>query len=183
MNLKIYSLLIFSLLTHVTVSSTILEKMKTFRKLHHFSEQEPQILFQAFTWNAHVNGNKGIWYEEIGSKATELRRAGFSHVWFPPVSRSVSPQGYMPGDYYDLGSSEDKTLYGSQSELKKTIQKLSHYGISSIADIVINHRTASHQEDGVWNVFHHKSNKMVWEKWALSQNDYNLINGRIRLGL
>ncbi|MCO4782147.1 MAG: alpha-amylase [Candidatus Cloacimonetes bacterium] len=172
MKLKFYCICVLAIFVGVSEASSILEKMINFRKIHQFKEQEPQILFQAFTWDAEVNGKKGVWYKHIQSKAKELRKAGISHVWFPPMSRSVSPQGYMPGDYYDLGSANDKTLYGTKSELKKTIGQLASFGISSIADIVINHRTASHQEDNIWNVFHHKSNKMMWKKWALSANDY-----------
>lgn len=173
MSVKIYYIVLFIVIFSVSEGSSILEKMRKFRKIHQFKQQEPQILFQAFTWDAEVNGKKGVWYKHIQSKAKELRKAGISHVWFPPMSRSVSSQGYMPGDYYDLGSADDKTLYGSKNELKAAIGQLASYGISSVADIVINHRTASHQENKVWNIFHHKSNKMMWKKWALSKNDYD----------
>ncbi|PCJ16825.1 MAG: alpha-amylase [Candidatus Cloacimonadota bacterium] len=172
MKLKALYILALIILINTVMSFSILDKMDKFKKIHQFNEQKPQILFQAFTWDANVNGKKGVWYKHLKTKIKELKKAGISHVWFPPMSKSVSPQGYMPGDYYDLGSANDKTLYGSKSELKSTIYEFSKLGIVSIADIVINHRTASHQENGVWNIFHHKSKKMMWKKWALAKNDY-----------
>jgi alpha-amylase len=136
------------------------------------SQNSTQVLLQGFTWNAKVNGKEGEWYSHLESKASQIARFGFTHLWFPPVSRSVSPQGYMPGDYYDLGRDQDKTFYGSEKELRKALKTFADLGVVTLADIVINHRTASHQENGVWNIFHHGSQKMVWEKWALARGDY-----------
>lgn len=135
-----------------------------------------EILFQAFPWDAAVDGRKHVWYRHLESVAPKLRRAGITHVWFPPVSRSVSPQGYMPGDLYDLGHGdalgENRTLYGNAAELRRAVAAMKRLGMMPIADAVLNHRCASHQEDGVWNVFHHASGKARWERWALAQGDF-----------
>lgn len=139
------------------------------------SHAPTEILLQGFTWNAKVNNQEGLWYTHLLSKAEHLKRIGITHVWLPPVSRSVSPQGYMPGDYYDLGTLENKTFYGSLEELKEALSAFRQMGITPIADVVINHRTASHKEDGIWNVFHHSSGEMMWEKWALAKDDYGGI--------
>jgi alpha-amylase len=154
------------------------DRMELFQSFYADEKVSPtEILFQGFTWDASVNGQKYIWYKHLESKIPELKKAGITHVWFPPVSRSVSPQGYMPGDYYDLGEGEElsdnKTLYGNAKELKSAVRAMKKAGIVPIADIVINHRCGSHQEDGQWNVFHHKSGKMLWEKWAIVKGDYN----------
>ncbi|MBW7875535.1 MAG: hypothetical protein H3C47_06090 [Candidatus Cloacimonetes bacterium] len=130
-----------------------------------------QIIFQGFGWDSEIKG-PGNWYTHLASMSKNLAKAGVTHVWFPPVSRSVSPQGYMPGDYYDLGDDSSPTYYGTLNQLQKAIQDFANAGIVSVADIVINHRTASHQEDGLWNVFHHNSGRMRWEKWALAAGDY-----------
>jgi len=86
-----------------------------------------EILFQAFPWDAEVNGQKYVWYRHLEEKAPQLAAAGVTQVWFPPVSRSVAPQGYMPGDYYDLGSGEElgdnRTLYGNAAELKSAVAR------------------------------------------------------------
>ena len=39
---------------------------------------------------------------------------GITCIWLPPPTDSVSPQGYMPGDLYNLNSK-----YGSQEDLKR----------------------------------------------------------------
>jgi alpha-amylase len=135
-----------------------------------------EIVFQAFTWNAEVGGQRGVWYRHLAPLADELAAAGVTHVWFPPASRSVSPQGYMPGDLYDLGSGDapgdNRTLYGNQAELVACVKAFHARGMACLADVVLNHRCASHQEAGVWNVFHHPSGRAMWERWALARGDY-----------
>lgn len=134
-----------------------------------------EIMFQAFDWNAAVNGQKYVWYRHLATKADDLAVTGVTHVWFPPAARSVAPQGYMPGDLYDLGHGDElgdnRTLYGNEAELKSCLQVLKQKGMECLADIVINHRCGSHQDGGFWNVFHHPSGKAMWEKWALSSGD------------
>lgn len=64
-----------------------------------------------------------------------VQAAGVSHLWLPPPSQSVSPEGYMPGQLYKLDSS-----YGSEQQLAELLAKLRDAGIDPLADIVINHR-------------------------------------------
>lgn len=68
------------------------------------------------------------------------RQAGFSAIWMPPPSESVSPQGYLPTDLYNLNSQ-----YGSESELRDCIAALHEAELKVLADIVINHRCAATQ--------------------------------------
>ena len=134
-----------------------------------------EVMFQAFTWNAAVNGQQHVWYRQLRSHVDGLAALGVTHMWLPPPSRSVSPQGYMPGDWYDLGHGDamgdNRTLYGTADELKDLVAALKAKNIVPICDIVINHRCASAQENGVWNVFHHPSGKAMWEKWAIVRDD------------
>ncbi|BAS74024.1 Os01g0715400, partial [Oryza sativa Japonica Group] len=60
-----------------------------------------EILCQGFNWESHKSGK---WYVELGSKAKELSSMGFTIVWSPPPTDSVSPEGYMPRDLYNLNS-------------------------------------------------------------------------------
>lgn len=138
--------------------------------------QETQVLFQAFPWNAAVDGQKYVWYRHLEDLAPELAEAGITHVWYPPVSRSVAPQGYMPGDLYDLGSGEElgdnRTLYGNLEELKSSLRAFKERGVVPVLDAVLNHRCGNKQEDGHWNVYDFPSEKANWRKWALVRGDY-----------
>lgn len=60
-----------------------------------------EILCQGFNWESHKSGR---WYMDLKEKATELSSLGFSVIWLPPPTESVSPEGYMPKDLYNLSS-------------------------------------------------------------------------------
>jgi alpha-amylase len=60
-----------------------------------------EILCQGFNWESHKSGK---WYIELGTKAMELASLGFTIIWSPPPTDSVSPEGYMPRDLYNLNS-------------------------------------------------------------------------------
>ncbi|MFW7378481.1 MAG: glucan 1,4-alpha-maltotetraohydrolase domain-containing protein [Oligoflexus sp.] len=92
------------------------------------------ILFQGFHWNS-ANGN---WYKNLQTKSRDLKNLGVTHVWFPPPSNSAARQGYLPRELNDLNS-----FYGTELELRSAIASLRDQGITSVADIVINHRVGS----------------------------------------
>jgi alpha-amylase len=50
-------------------------------------------------------------------QADEFADLGITCIWLPPPTDSVSPQGYMPGDLYNLNSK-----YGSQEDLKRSVK-------------------------------------------------------------
>ncbi|XP_062082909.1 alpha-amylase-like [Humulus lupulus] len=107
----------------------------------------PTILFQGFNWGS---SDKPGWYNSLKNTIPALTAAGVTHVWLPPPSQSVAPQGYMPGRLYDL----DASKYGTKEELKSLISAFRDKGIKTIADIVINHRTAEKQDQrGKWSIF------------------------------
>lgn len=45
---------------------------------------------------------------------THPQAAGCTHLWLPPPSQSVSAQGYLPGQLYNL----DHSKYGNKEQLK-----------------------------------------------------------------
>lgn len=100
------------------------------------------ILLQGFHWAAHAGAWDGAgaarksWYHIIHENAPAIRAAGFTWVWFPPPSDSLSPEGYIPRRWNILD-----TAYGSEAELRAAIRALEPVG--SMADVVLNHRVGA----------------------------------------
>jgi alpha-amylase len=112
------------------------------------------VMMQGFYWDV---PSGGTWYNTMASKAPELANMaggyGINTIWFPPVSKcdnGALSMGYDPYDYYDLGQYNQKgsteTRFGSQAELKSAIATFKSYGIASMADIVLNHRSGGASE-------------------------------------
>ena len=98
------------------------------------------------------------------AKAGELAAMGFTTVWLPPPTDSVSAEGYMPRDLYDLNSK-----YGSVEELRGAVEALHGVGIKVLGDAVLNHRCAHYQSaGGVWNKF---GGKLAWDARAIVSDD------------
>jgi alpha-amylase len=64
-------------------------------------------LCQGFNWESHKSGR---WYIELKERASELSSLGFTVIWLPPPTDSVSPEGYMPKDLYNLNSRYYKSI-------------------------------------------------------------------------
>ncbi|KAG9140183.1 hypothetical protein Leryth_015799 [Lithospermum erythrorhizon] len=120
-----------------------------------------EILCQGFNWESQKTGR---WYKELQEKASELSSLGFTVVWLPPPTDSVSPEGYMPRDLYNLNS-----RYGNINELKSLVKKFHEVGIRVLGDVVLNHRCAQYQnQNGVWNMF---GGKLNWDDRAIVSDD------------
>lgn len=65
---------------------------------------------QAFNWESHHQN----WFQRVTEQANRFASLGFTVVWLPPFTESVSPQGYMPLDLYNLNS-----RYGSEEDLRR----------------------------------------------------------------
>ena len=136
-----------------------------------------RVMMQGFYWDVPA----GNWYNNMASKAAELRNMGsgqgIDRIWFPPPSKSESgphSMGYDPFDYYDLGQYNQKgtvrTRFGTQDELKAAIAAFQDLGIVCMADIVLNHRSGGDWElnpntgDSYWTDFSRvESGKMAWD--------------------
>ena len=81
--------------------------------------------------------------QTLKSQVGAIADAGYTSVWLPPPSDSVSPQGYLPRDLYCLDSQ-----YGTEAELRDLLSVMHENGLKAIADIVINHRCAHFQVSG-----------------------------------
>ncbi|XP_066349399.1 probable alpha-amylase 2 isoform X1 [Miscanthus floridulus] len=102
-----------------------------------------EILFQAFNWES----NKHNWWSNLEEKVTDLAESGFTSVWLPPPTQSLSREGYLPQNLYCLDS-----CYGSLHELKLLLHKMSEHNVRAMADVVINHRIGTTQgSNGMYN--------------------------------
>ena len=121
-----------------------------------------EILLQGFNWESW----KHSWYATLEEQADAIADAGFSMIWLPPPTESVSPQGYMPRDLYCLNSQ-----YGTEDELVELIQSFQGRGLKVLGDAVLNHRCAHEQNDnGIWNQF---GGRMKWDARAIVKDDPN----------
>jgi alpha-amylase len=109
-------------------------------------------MMQGFYWDCPTD-----WYRVMEDKAEELRNMqdgyGIDRMWFPPPQKSHSGRrsmGYDPYDYFDLGQYDQKgtvpTHFGTHGELRNVIKTYRRLGISSMADIVLNHRSGGGSE-------------------------------------
>ncbi|XP_051145899.1 alpha-amylase 3, chloroplastic isoform X2 [Andrographis paniculata] len=120
-----------------------------------------EILCQGFNWESHKSGN---WYMELYNKASDLSSFGFTVIWLPPPTDSVSPEGYMPRDLYNLNS-----RYGNMDQLKTLVERLHEVGITVLGDVVLNHRCAQYKNsNGVWNIF---GGRLNWDDRAVVSDD------------
>lgn len=102
-------------------------------------------IVQGFNWES----CKSDWYKVLMGQMDQIAAAGFTAVWFPPPSDSVSPQGYLPRDLYHLDSA-----YGSEAQLRECIQMFNSKDIKVCADIVVNHRCAHKQVRCIMHPLH-----------------------------
>jgi alpha-amylase len=91
--------------------------------------------------------HKKDYYAHIVEMAPQFAALGFTYVWLPPPTASVSPEGYMPTDYFNLSS-----CYGDEEGLRRAVAALKANGLKVAGDCVLNHRCALHQDEhGIWN--------------------------------
>lgn len=121
------------------------------------------VILQTYNWNSWRHHNKSF-YNYIASKSHDIKKAGIDTIWLPPCSKSVSPQGYLPLNLYDLNSE-----YGNEESLISCIKAYKDKNITVLGDIVINHRCAEFQNhEGIYNVF---GGKLPWDDTAIVSND------------
>ncbi|XP_021756525.1 probable alpha-amylase 2 isoform X3 [Chenopodium quinoa] len=73
----------------------------------------------------------------------DIAKSGFTSIWLPPASQSLSPEGYLPQNLYSLHSA-----YGSEHLLKALLHKMKQHKVRPMADIIINHRVGTTKGHG-----------------------------------
>eukprot|EP00850_Spirogloea_muscicola_P015054 SM000112S23996 [mRNA] locus=s112:205571:213129:- [translate_table: standard] len=121
-----------------------------------------EIVFQGFNWESW----RRKWYHDLSPRAADLAASGVTTIWLPPPTESVAPQGYMPGDLYNLNSA-----YGTVDELRSCIEEFHKHDMLVLGDVVLNHRCAQKQNaEGIWNVY---GGKLAWGPEAIVRDDPN----------
>jgi alpha-amylase len=141
------------------VSFSLLKKLQAFLTLFLFisfltTVSAQDFLMQGWYWDYPKYGCNGYsgdnWAVVLQNKVTELKNAGFTHLWLPPLSRASfgnCSNGYDPKDLYDLGEyGLGRTGFGTRTELNQLITSLSPE-INAVADVVYNHRDGGKAEN------------------------------------
>lgn len=101
-------------------------------------------MMQYFHW---YSPNDGSLWDEVGSRAADLAKAGFTGLWLPPAYKGMDGSrdvGYGTYDLYDLGEFDQKgsvrTKYGTREQYLQAIASLHAAGVQAYADTVLNRR-------------------------------------------
>lgn len=81
-------------------------------------------------------------YQTMNHRAADVFMAGYGTIWTPPPGRADSGDqsvGYDVYDRFELGTWDNKTLYGTETGLKTVANALHRQGARLHIDAVINH--------------------------------------------
>jgi alpha-amylase len=146
------------------------------------------VLLQAFGWDSHRQRDPSYWRRVADDLAPRFAATlpGVTHAWLPPPSASVAPEGYLPGQLYDV----DGSAYGTHKDLRDACAALLSHGVTPVADIVVNHRCADRtDQEGRWNQYDDtreeeddetggeqtdnrpRGRAIDWGRWAITADD------------
>lgn len=130
-------------------------------------EQGREIMLQGFNWESHHAHGGAPLFRRLRDRVADIAGMGFTAVWLPPACQSLSPQGYLPQDFYNLNTS-----YGSEKDLRALLREMLEVGLLPIADVVLNHRCATKKgRDGKWNRF--DGIPMAWDESCITRDNWD----------
>jgi len=99
-----------------------------------------QVLMQGWYWDYPKTAAGYSWADTLRLKAANLKKAGITHMWFPPhtiASFGPGSNGYDPKDLF-IGN--QTSGLGSRAALDAMLAEFTAQGIAPVADMVYNHR-------------------------------------------
>lgn len=104
------------------------------------------VMLQGFEWYVKKDGQH---WNRLSRQLAKLSDIGMNRIWIPPATKAGAREstGYDVYDLYDLGEFDQKgqvaTSYGTKDELIALSQNASTFGISLLADGVLNQRSGA----------------------------------------
>ncbi|MBB3841520.1 hypothetical protein FHS57_005548, partial [Runella defluvii] len=100
-------------------------------------------LMQGFNYDFPKAGAGFTWADTLRLKAACLKKAGFTHLWFPGhYGKGAYSSGYDPRDLY-MG---ETTGMGTPAQIRAMITELNNQGIDPMGDFIYNHRDGGSAE-------------------------------------
>jgi len=130
--------------------------------------QQPDFMLQGWYWDYPnlVAGKNYMW--NLALLGDELKDAGFTYVWVPPIAKGTGglySMGYDIKDYYDIGE-YGYARWGSQAHYDTLLTHYDALGLNIVADVIYNHRDGGKWEDNI-----------SVEGWIENMNDIKIAAG------
>jgi hypothetical protein len=112
--------------------------------------QTPDFMLQGWHWDyPYFYAGIGNQIDFLAAEGENLKNAGFSYVWLPPLAKSLSgstSMGYNVRDYYDIGDF-GPARWGDREGFENLKSVYNSLGIKMVADMIYNHRDGGSWED------------------------------------
>ncbi|MFZ1633580.1 MAG: alpha-amylase family glycosyl hydrolase [Chitinophagales bacterium] len=112
--------------------------------------QTPDFMLQGWNWDyPFFYAGIGNQIDYLAAEGENLKNAGFTYVWLPPLAKSISgstSMGYNVRDYYDIGDF-GPARWGDREGFENIKTVYNSLGINMVADMIFNHRDGGAWED------------------------------------
>ncbi len=112
--------------------------------------QTPDFMLQGWNWDyPFFYAGIGNQIDYLAVEGENLKNAGFTYVWLPPLAKSISgstSMGYNVRDYYDIGDF-GPARWGDRDGFENIKTVYNSLGINMVADMIFNHRDGGAWED------------------------------------